>query len=160
MVVEIPFRLQNSRALRQNVPNRVLSRGFPSRPRDSNQRFSPQTPDSSSQRLQCSKGVVHSQQVGDGPIAGKVVFAHHRSYRALAQRLSRKVVAIQALTFDREEQFSSPNGARVDRISLRYRFVIKFTARGQELPDSRKWQLHAFFPASAASQLWPAACKA
>src|SRR5271170_3558907 len=90
------------------------------------------------------------------------ILAHHGSNRAFLQRRVHKIVAIEAPAFNSEEQFSPPNGARVDGVRLRDFFADSqggcphTRRRGNELRDLRERQLHARFP-TAGSHSNPAA---
>src|SRR5271170_5446619 len=81
------------------------------------------------------------------------------SYGTFFHRLRDEIVAVHEFALDREEELPRLNGAGVDGISLRCSLGIKLTSSGEKIGNARERQLHEFFPAAAASQMYPASRK-
>ena len=93
--------------------------------------------------------IVDGQQSGMAGVAGELIFANDGANRAPGERRLDKIVAVEALAFDREKKFAGLHGAGIDGVSMGRRRGIELAGGGQEFRDPRKSELHAIFPAPA-----------
>src|SRR5262249_41845725 len=111
VVVEVAFGLKHAKLRTQNMSDGFFCRCLSGGTSDPDQRLTPNLTYACGESLQGDERVIDRQQARLIRVTMQFIFAHDGRDRALFQSASDEIVAVEALSFDREKKLAWANGA-------------------------------------------------